>query len=109
MEDNMTEKLMEALDRAGEACGRGTNAFITLYDRDRVRETALAIQERREAGDPELSPLAGVPFAAKDNLCTKDLPTTCGSRILKDFLPAYTAGSVRPHRSSQSCIRRHSP
>ena len=70
------------------------HAFLYVAEEEALRKQAEAVQRRIEA--KELTgPLAGVPFAVKDNLCTKGLPTTCGSRILKDFLPAYTAGSVR--------------
>jgi aspartyl-tRNA(Asn)/glutamyl-tRNA(Gln) amidotransferase subunit A len=48
------------------------------------------IDRRRAAGEP-LGPLAGVPLALKDVLTTNDMPTTCGSRILKDWQPPYDA------------------
>jgi aspartyl-tRNA(Asn)/glutamyl-tRNA(Gln) amidotransferase subunit A len=58
---------------------------------------ALALAERIDAivadgGDP--GPLAGVPVALKDNLCTRGVPTTAGSRILEGWLPPYTATVV---------------
>lgn len=52
-------------------------------------------------GDPEkidagelTGPLAGVPVALKDNLCTKGVLTTCSSKILNNFVPTYTAQAV---------------
>src|SRR5262249_33079968 len=45
-----------------------------------------AIARGEDAG-----PLAGVPFALKDNMCTRGVRTTCGSRILPNFVPPYSA------------------
>ncbi|HEX7166197.1 MAG TPA: Asp-tRNA(Asn)/Glu-tRNA(Gln) amidotransferase subunit GatA [Acidimicrobiales bacterium] len=62
-----------------------------------MREEALAAADRVdrtiEAGG-EPGPLAGVPVALKDNLCTRGVPTTCSSRILEGWLPPYTATVV---------------
>ena len=50
--------------------------------------------DRRLAGGEELGPLAGVPVALKDNMCTRGVPTTCASRILEGWLPPYNATVV---------------
>jgi len=57
---------------------------------DQARAAARAVDERRANG-AELGPLAGVPLALKDVFTTIDMPTTCGSRILGDWLPPYDA------------------
>lgn len=68
------------------------HCYITL-DRKGALAQARAVQARIEKG--ELSgPLAGVPMAAKDNLCTAGMLTTCASKILGNFIPTYSAEAV---------------
>ena len=63
------------------------NAMIT-----RTGEKAM---EQAKRYDGTGGPLAGVPYALKDNLCTRDIPTTCASRMLEHFVPPYTAHAVQ--------------
>ena len=62
-------------------------------DPARVRAQAQAVDAKRAKGQP-LGPLAGVPVAVKDVLCTKGVPTTCSSKILAGFVPPYDADVV---------------
>lgn len=68
------------------------NCYVTL-DYERALEKAENVQRRIEAGELK-GPLAGVPAAVKDNLCTAGMPTTCGSRMLEGFVPPYSAEAV---------------
>ena len=72
-----------------EALNPTLNAFLVV-DADGAMAAARAIDARRAAGE-ELGPLAGIPIAVKDNFCTRDLPTTCGSRMLEGWVPPYDA------------------
>jgi aspartyl-tRNA(Asn)/glutamyl-tRNA(Gln) amidotransferase subunit A len=60
---------------------------------DRAREQAAEVDAAVARGD-DPGPLAGVPVALKDNLCTRGIPTTCGSLILEGWLPPYDATVV---------------
>lgn len=68
------------------------NCYITL-DKEGALARAQQTQKRIEAGELR-GPLAGVPMAVKDNLCTKGIRTTCASRMLRDFVPPYSADAV---------------
>ncbi|MEO8203844.1 MAG: Asp-tRNA(Asn)/Glu-tRNA(Gln) amidotransferase subunit GatA [Betaproteobacteria bacterium] len=64
------------------------NAFITV-DTDRAMQDARAADARRAAG--ESGPLLGIPVAHKDIFCTRGLATTCGSKMLANFVSPYDA------------------
>ena len=66
---------------------------FNLVTADEARAAADAVDRARAAGH-ELGPLAGVPIALKDNLCTRGVPTTCSSRILEGWRPPYDATVV---------------
>lgn len=83
------DMVRDALGRA-EAV-RDLNAFITLIPG--ALERAQALDARREAGEV-LGPLAGVPVAVKDNICTEGVLTTAGSKSLATFVPPYSATVV---------------
>ena len=68
-----------------------------------AREHAAAIDEMSAAGtDP--GPLAGVPVALKDNMCTRGIPTTCSSKILGDWKPPYDATVVTRLRDAGAIV-----
>lgn len=68
------------------------HAYVTV-DEEKAMERAGKVQAEIEAGRLR-GPLAGVPVAVKDNLCTEGMRTTCSSRILGNFIPTYTAQAV---------------
>ncbi len=78
------------------------NAYITLNETEAIRK-AEEVDSRVSAGDP-VGPLAGIPVALKDLLCTRELLTTAGSRILENFIPPYDATSVARLREADAVI-----
>ena len=73
-----------------EALDAKLGAFLTV-EPERVLARADEIDRTIRERD---YPLAGVPVAVKDNICTRNLRTTCGSRILRNYLPPYNATAV---------------
>ncbi len=68
------------------------HSFLTVLP-ERALVQAAAVDRRRAAGET-LGPLAGIPLAVKDNLCMEGVKTTCGSRMLADWVAPYTATAV---------------
>ncbi len=80
------------------AADRDVHAFLHVAS-ERAIETARAVDALRSSGE-SLGPLAGVPIAIKDVLCTHDMPSTSGSRILEGWVPPYDATVVRRLREA---------
>lgn len=93
------EAYLEAIDEKDSA----VNAYITV-----LREEALAradeIQKKIDAGEYKDSPLAGVPVAIKDNMCTRGVRTTAASNILNNFVPPYDATVVEKLNAAGAVI-----
>lgn len=85
------EAIRAVLDaiRAREAA---VHSFVTV-DEEGALKRAGEVQKRIDDGTLT-GPLAGVPVAIKDNMCTKGMLTTCSSKILYNFVPTYTAQAV---------------
>ena len=91
-EVSVAEAAKDALAQIN-AVEKDINSYVTVLDEDVIMKKAVEIQEGIAAG-MYTGPLAGVPVAIKDNMCTKGILTTCSSRILSNFEPMYTAEAV---------------
>ena len=76
-----------------EAVEKDINSYVTVYKKEEVLEKAEHIQKLIDEGQLT-GPLAGVPVAIKDNMCTRDKLTTCSSKILGNIYPTYSAEAV---------------
>lgn len=85
-ERSAVEIATEALERV-QALEPKLHSFISVTA-DRAIAQAQQVDAKIAAGEA-IGPLAGIPIGIKDNLCTKGIRTTCGSRILENFVPPY--------------------
>lgn len=69
------------------------NCYLT-FDREAALSAAKEAQKKIEAGELT-GPLAGVPIAIKDNMCTEGVLTTCSSKILGNFIPQFSSEAVK--------------
>ncbi|MHB0912164.1 MAG: Asp-tRNA(Asn)/Glu-tRNA(Gln) amidotransferase subunit GatA [Armatimonadota bacterium] len=77
-------------------------AYVTVTA-DEAMESAREIDARLSRGE-EVGPLAGIPVAVKDNMCTRGTLTTCASKILHNFVPPYTATAVERLQAAGAVI-----
>ena len=90
-----------ALERIGAKDG-ALNAFLYVA-RDEALEQARIIDARRSRGEA-LGPMAGVPVAVKDAICTRGIRSTAGSKILGSYVPPYDATVIERLRAADAVI-----
>lgn len=98
LSDKISSREISAREATDSVLGRidaveeSVKAFVTVTQ-DLARSHADSVDSRIAAGE-RVGPLAGIPIALKDNLCTTGIETTCSSKILKGFIPPYSATVV---------------
>ena len=90
-EISVTEATQAYLDQI-EKVENDVHSYVTI-DKEGALKRAEEVQKMINDGTL-LSPLAGVPVAIKDNMCTKGMRTTCSSKILENFVPTFTSEAV---------------
>ncbi len=90
--DFSSRELTQALLKRIEEVEPKVKAYITLTPEKALKEAENA--DKMIAGG-DITPLTGIPLAIKDVLCTEGITTTCGSKILNNFVPVYDATVVR--------------
>ncbi len=85
---DLTQAVLDRIAKLNDAL----NAYITVDAEGALAQAKIADQKR---ADGSAGPLAGIPIALKDVICTEGLLTTCGSKILQNFVPPYDAHVVK--------------
>jgi aspartyl-tRNA(Asn)/glutamyl-tRNA(Gln) amidotransferase subunit A len=81
----LTQAVFERIEKVDNKIG----SYLTIC-REEALKRANDVQARIDKGEAA-SPLAGIPVALKDNMCTEGIKTTCASKMLQDFIPPYSA------------------
>ncbi|MDP6124715.1 MAG: Asp-tRNA(Asn)/Glu-tRNA(Gln) amidotransferase subunit GatA [Candidatus Latescibacteria bacterium] len=96
---DLVDQVLSTIDRRDGEVG----AYLDVWD-DQARDLAKIIDKRAEQGDSTLGPLAGIPIAIKDIICTDGKTTTCGSKILDNFVPPYDATVIERLKAADAII-----
>ncbi|MDD3654279.1 MAG: Asp-tRNA(Asn)/Glu-tRNA(Gln) amidotransferase subunit GatA [Desulfotomaculaceae bacterium] len=86
--EELNNKIFDRIEAVDDKIG----AYITITKKSAL-ERARVVDRQIQAGE-KIAPLAGIPVALKDNICTKGVRTTAGSKILSNFIPPYSATVV---------------
>jgi aspartyl-tRNA(Asn)/glutamyl-tRNA(Gln) amidotransferase subunit A len=93
----LTESLLKRIDQVE---GK-VNAYLSLH-KEQALAAAEAADKKLQSGQGGM--LCGLPLSIKDVLCTKDMPTTCGSKILQGFVPPYNATVVEKLKQADAVL-----
>lgn len=94
----MAQEFFDFINKRDKELG----AYLSL-DKDGALKAASEVDSALAAGE-DLSPLAGVPMAIKDNMLVEGLPTTAGSKILKDYRAAFDATVIQKLKEARAVI-----
>ena len=94
---DLTRAILDRINAVDEA----VDAYITVDGEMAMAQAKIADKEISEGN---IRPLTGIPIALKDLICTKGLLTTCGSKILDNFIPPYDATVVKKLRKENAII-----
>ena len=100
-EVSSTEIVRSVLDRIAQVDGQ-VKAYTTLTEEAALMQ-AGAVDRKSAAGDV-LPPLAGIPLAIKDVLCTKGVHTTCSSKILQSYVPPFDATAIQRLKAQDAVL-----
>jgi aspartyl-tRNA(Asn)/glutamyl-tRNA(Gln) amidotransferase subunit A len=90
-EVSATDLARSILDRIARVDSQ-VKAYVALVEEEALKQAESV--DRKSAAGGTLQPLAGIPLAIKDVLCTKGVPTTCSSKILRSYVPPYDATAI---------------
>ena len=102
-EVSSVELTQAALDRI-VAYDNEIKAYLTVAPESALEQAAEADRVRARGDGENLPPLLGIPLAIKDVICVEGLPTTCGSRILENYVPPFSATAVEKLREAGAVI-----
>ncbi len=94
----LTKAYLKQIDEVDDSIG----AYLYV-DEQGALEMAKSIDAKRQRGE-DLPPLAGIPIAIKDNICTVDMPTTCASKILEGYSSPFDATVVKKLKAQGAII-----
>ncbi|MFH1454408.1 MAG: Asp-tRNA(Asn)/Glu-tRNA(Gln) amidotransferase subunit GatA [Armatimonadota bacterium] len=94
------EITQSCIDKINQTDGK-INAFITVLPEKALEQARSA--DEYISKNSSFNPLHGIPIAVKDNICTKDIKTTCASNILSNFVPTYDATVIKKIKDA-GCI-----
>ncbi len=94
----ITRSVLEQIEKTEDKIG----SFVTVCEEQALKKAEEV--DRKIAAGEALSSLAGIPIGVKDNICTKDVLTTCSSKMLYNFVPPYDATVVSRLKQADAVI-----
>src|SRR4030095_8904290 len=96
--EEYVHQILERIDKVNPK----VNAVICTDRKGALEKARLVDKKIRE--DEKIGPLAGIAVGIKDNICTRDLKTTCASKMLQEYIPPYDATVVRRLKDDDAII-----